>query len=243
CYNDRPPGCVKKRGNACIARPITDDGGLFPARHGTETNWPMSPSTGDLLKELLAQRILVLDGSMGALIYSRQPTEEDYRGRRFRTHSHNLKNCTEVMVLTQPELIEGIHRAYLEAGADIIETDTFNGTRLALSEFGLEEHVFELNKSAAEIARRAADAMTRQTPHQPRFVAGSIGPTNKSLSLGVNVEDRGYRDITFDQMVDIYTEQVAGLIAGGVDILAPETSFDTLVMKACLFAIDKYFTE
>lgn len=203
----------------------------------------MSTNTRARLDELLSQRILILDGSMGALIYSRQPTEEDYRGSRFRSHSHNLKNCTEVLVLSQPQLIEGIHRAYLEAGADIIETDTFNGTRLALSEFGLEEHVFELNKRAAEIARSAADAMTRQTPHKPRFVAGSIGPTNKSLSLGVNVEDPGYRDITFDQMVEVYAEQVAGLVAGGVDILAPETSFDTLVMKACLFAIDKYFTE
>ncbi len=203
----------------------------------------MSTSTRDRLEEILAERILVLDGAMGALIYAHQPTEEDYRGNRFRSHSHNLKNCTEAMVLTQPALIEEIHRAYLEAGADIIETDTFNGTRLALAEFGLEEHVLELNKSAAEIARRAADSINRKTPHRPRFVAGSIGPTNKTLSLGVNVEDPGYRAITFDQMVEVYTEQIAGLIAGGVDILAPETSFDSLVMKACLFAIDKYYVE
>jgi 5-methyltetrahydrofolate--homocysteine methyltransferase len=206
---------------------------LMPARLGTR----------EVLEELLDRRILILDGSMGALIYSRQPSEEDYRGARFRNHPVRLKNCTEVMALTQPRMIEEIHRAYLEAGADIVETLTFNGNRTSLTEFALQEHVVELNRTAAEIARRAADDFSRRDPDRPRFVAGSIGPTNKTLSIGVHVEDPGRRDVTFDQLVETYYEQVAALVAGGVDILAPETSFDTLVLKACLFAIDKYFDD
>jgi 5-methyltetrahydrofolate--homocysteine methyltransferase len=200
-------------------------------------------STRDLLEELLSQRILILDGSMGALIYSRQPTEEDYRGSRFAHHPVPLKNCTEIMVLTQARMIEGIHRAYLDAGSDIIETCTFNATPIGLAEFGLQEHVFEINKMAAELACRAADDFTRRNPDRPRFVAGSIGPTNKTLSMGTHVEDPGRRDVTFDQMVASYSEQIHGLVTGGVDILLAETSFDTLVMKACLFAIAKYFDE
>lgn len=204
---------------------------------------PSHVSTRGLLEELLERRILLLDGAMGSMIFAREPKEEDYRGQRFHNHPVLLKNCTEVMVLTQPRLIEQIHNAYLEVGADIIETDTFNGNRLSLEEFSLEEHVFELNKSAAEIARRAADRWTRRTPDKPRFVAGSIGPTKKQLSMGIHVEDAGRRDTTFDRMVENYYEQVEALVAGGVDILLAETSFDTLVLKACLFAIDKFFTD
>jgi 5-methyltetrahydrofolate--homocysteine methyltransferase len=195
------------------------------------------------LEEILSRRIMLLDGAMGALIYSQQPSEEDYRGARFARHPFMLKNCTEVMVLTQPKMIEGFHRAYLEAGADIIETDTFNGSGISLQEFGLEEHVVELNQRAAELARSAADHFMRNNPGKPRFVAGSIGPTNKQLSMGIHVEDPGRRDVTFDQMVANYKKQIGALVAGGVDILAPETSFDTLVLKACLFAIDEYFEE
>jgi 5-methyltetrahydrofolate--homocysteine methyltransferase len=200
-------------------------------------------STRDLLEELLAQRILLLDGSMGALIYSRHPTEEDYRGNRFPHHPVQLKNCTEVMVLTQPRMIAEIHRSYLEAGADIIETCTFNATPIGLAEFALQECVFEINQTAAQLARRAADEFTRRNPDKPRFVAGSIGPTNKCLSMATHVEDPGRRDVTFMQMVAAYSEQIHGLVAGGADILLAETSFDTLVMKACLFAIAKYFDE
>jgi 5-methyltetrahydrofolate--homocysteine methyltransferase len=195
------------------------------------------------LEDILARRIMILDGSMGALLYSRELTEEQFRGARFARHPFDLKNCTEVLVVTQPALIEEIHRAYLEAGADIIETDSFNGTDLSLEEFGLQEYVFELNKTAAELARRVADEFTRKTPDKPRFVAGSIGPTKKQLSMGIHVEDPGRRDVTFDQMVASYKEQVRALVAGGVDILLPETSFDTLVLKACLFAIDEFFVE
>ena len=195
------------------------------------------------LDEILSRRIMILDGSMGALIYTYQFNEEDVRGSRFARHSHGIKNCTEALVLTQPRIIEDIHRAYLEAGADIIETDTFNGTAVSLEEFGLQEHVFEMNKTAALLARRVADEFTRKNPDKPRFVAGSIGPTKKQLSMGIHVDDPGRRDTTFDEMVASYDEQIRALVAGGVDILLPETSFDTLVMKACLFAIDRFFEE
>jgi 5-methyltetrahydrofolate--homocysteine methyltransferase len=195
------------------------------------------------LQEILSRRIGILDGSMGALIYTYQLSEEDVRGSRFARHSCDLKNCTEALVLTQPSLIEGIHRAYLDAGADIIETDTFNGTALSLEEFGLQEHVGELNCRAAELARKVADEFTRRDPGRPRFVAGSIGPTKKQLSMGIDVEDPGRRDVTFDQMVANYKTQIKALVEGGVDLLLPETSFDTLVLKACLFAIDECFEE
>ena len=204
---------------------------------------PAHVSTRDVLEELLTRRILVLDGAMGSMIYAHEPQEADYRGDRFCHHPQPLKNCTEVMVLTQPRMIEDIHRAYLEAGADIISTDTFNSNRLSMAEFELTEYVPELNRAAAQLARRAADAMTRRTPDKPRFVAGSIGPTKKTLSLGTHVEDPGHRSVTFDEMVASYYEQIDGLVAGGVDLLLPETSFDTLVMKACLFATSKYFEE
>jgi 5-methyltetrahydrofolate--homocysteine methyltransferase len=200
-------------------------------------------STRERLEELLSQRILILDGGMGSQIYEHHPTEEDYGGSRFRSHPKNLKNCTEVMTLTQPKLIEDIHKSYLDAGADIIETDSFNSNRISMSEFALQDHVVELNKAAAEIARRAADAATRRNPDKPRFVAGAIGPTNKTLSLGIHADDPSKRDVTFDEMVDVYTEQIHALVQGGVDILLPETTFDTLVLKACLFAIDRYFAD
>jgi 5-methyltetrahydrofolate--homocysteine methyltransferase len=202
----------------------------------------MVSSTRQRLDDLLARRILILDGAMGSQIYAHNPQEEDYRGSRFRAHPANLKNCTEVMVLTQPRLIEEIHRTYLEAGADIIETDSFNSNRISMSEFALQDHVIELNRSAAEIARRAADEATRRNPSKPRFVAGAIGPTNKTLTLGVDT-DESSRAVTFDEMVAVYTEQIDALVQGGVDILLAETAFDTLVLKACLFAIDKYFVE
>ncbi|MFO0880261.1 MAG: methionine synthase [Gemmataceae bacterium] len=204
---------------------------------------PSYVSTRQLLQELLDHRIVLLDGSMGALIYSRQLNEDDYRGQRFRQHPVSLKNCTEALILSQPKLIEELHREYLEAGADIIETNTFNGNRLSLEEFGLQEDVFEINRQGAELARRAAEDYTRRNPDRPRFVAGSIGPTKKQLSMGIHVDDPGKRDTTFDEMVDNYYEQIAALVAGGVDILLPETAFDTLVMKACLFAIEKFFQD
>jgi 5-methyltetrahydrofolate--homocysteine methyltransferase len=203
----------------------------------------MSFSTRELLEELLFERILLLDGSMGAYIFARKPTEEDYRGTRFRNHPKELKNCTDVLVLTQPRLVDQIHRAYLDAGSDIIETLTFNATSLGLAEFGLQEHVYEINKTAAEIARRAADDYTRRHPDPPRFVAGSIGPTNKTLYIEPGHEPPDARSLSFDDFVATYTAQLEGLIAGGVDLLAAETGNDILVLKACLFAIQKHAAE
>ncbi|MEX2287354.1 MAG: methionine synthase [Planctomycetaceae bacterium] len=201
------------------------------------------PATTELLEGLLAERILVLDGSMGALILSRKPEEADFRGKRFRNHSRNLKNCTDVLVLTQPALVETIHRQYVEAGADIICTDTFNATSVSLQDFALDEYVFEINRTAAELARRVADEANVLDTRRRRFVAGSIGPMNRSLSISRDVNNPGAREVTFDQVVESYYEQVRGLVEGGVDILLPETCFDTLNMKACLFAISRYIEE
>jgi 5-methyltetrahydrofolate--homocysteine methyltransferase len=203
---------------------------------------PTHTSTRGLLEEILERRIMLLDGAMGSMIYEHEPNEEDYRGARFRHHPKLLKNCTEVMVLTQPKMIEDIHRAYLDSGADIITTDTFNNNPISLAEFDLVEHVTELNRAAVALARRAADDYTRRTPDKPRFVAGSIGPTNKQLALGLD-DDPSHRKVTFDEMVTSYTVQIRALVEAGVDILLPETVFDTLVLKACLVAIDQYFEE
>jgi 5-methyltetrahydrofolate--homocysteine methyltransferase len=200
-------------------------------------------ATRDLLEELLAHRILLLDGSMGAYLFARKLTEEDYRGARFRNHSKLLKNCTEALVLTQPRLIDEIHRAYLDAGADVIETCTFNATPLALGEFGLVEQVGEVNRTAAELARHAAEEYTRRDPDRPRFVAGSIGPTNKTLYIEPGHEPLNSRSLSFDDFVAIYSAQIDPLIRGGVDLLAVETGNDILVLKACLVAIENMFAR
>jgi 5-methyltetrahydrofolate--homocysteine methyltransferase len=201
----------------------------------------MTPN--DALQELLSQRILLLDGSMGALIYSREPDEAYYRGERFRAHPKAIKNCTEALVLSQPRFIEDIHRAYLEAGADIIETCTFNGNRLSLEEFDLGDQVVEINQRAVGLARRAADDFTRRNPAKRRFVAGSIGPTNKTLYHEPGREDQGTRTFSFDDFVASYYEQIAALVAGGVDLIAIETGNDILVLKAALVAVDRYRSE
>jgi 5-methyltetrahydrofolate--homocysteine methyltransferase len=194
-------------------------------------------------QKLLASRIAVLDGAMGTMVHALALDEQGFRGERFRTHPKDLKNCIDVLVLTQGDAIRGIHAAYLEAGADIVETNTFGATSLALADFGLADHVRELNLTAARLAREAADAATAKTPDRPRFVAGSIGPTNKQLSIAGNVADPGHRDVTFDQMVATYREQVEALLEGDVDLLLAETAFDTLVLKSCLYAIEQVFQE
>src|SRR5262245_47063398 len=203
---------------------------------------PTHVSTRALLEELLAQRVLLLDGSMGALLYAKQLGEADYHGTQLRDHPKSLQNCTEALVLTQPRLIQEIHRAYLEAGADVVETCTFNATPIGLAEFGLQDRVFEINKTAAELARRATEEWTRTDPDKPRFVAGSIGPTNKTLYIEPSAPP-GTRTSSFEDFVTAYTAQIEGLVAGGVDLIATETGNDILVLKACLFALDKYFAE
>jgi len=200
-------------------------------------------STRELLDHLLSQRILFLDGAMGTMIQRHKLEEADFRGELFRNHSRPLKGCNDLLCLTRPEIIEEIHREYLEAGADIIETNTFNATSISMADYGLESIVYDLNKAAAELARRACDTITAANPDRPRFVAGSIGPTNRTASLSPDVNNPGYRGVTFDELVTAYTEQIRGLVDGGADILMPETTFDTLNLKACLFAIEQFFDE
>ncbi|ACF12792.1 methionine synthase [Chloroherpeton thalassium ATCC 35110] len=196
----------------------------------------------DIIK-LLQERILVLDGAMGTLIQRHKLTEEDFRGERFKDHSHSLKGNNDILVITQPEIIKDIHRQFLEAGSDIIETNTFSSTPISLADYEVQDLTYELNLTATKLAREVADEMTAKTPDKPRFVAGSIGPTNKTLSLSPDVNNPGYRAITFQNVVDAYTEQLKGLLDGGVDILLVETVFDTLNCKAALFAIHEFFNK
>ena len=189
------------------------------------------------LRTLLGQRILVLDGAMATQIQRHGLTEEDFRGTRFAGHTRPLKGDNDLLSLTRPDLIREIHRAYLEAGADVIETNTFNGTWISQSDYGLESVVRELNASAARLARGAADEFTARTPEKPRFVAGVLGPTNRTASLSPDVNDPGFRNVTFDELVTAYAEQADGLLDGGADLLLVETVFDTLNCKAALFAI------
>jgi len=200
---------------------------------------PISPTS--IFEQHLAERILILDGAMGTMIHRHEPTEATYRGDRFRLHPIDLKNASDVLVLTQPGMISGIHREYLEAGADIIETNTFGATRLMLDEFQLGDLTDEINIQGAKLCRDLCDEYTRANPRKPRFVAGSIGPTKFQLSF--NADQPGFRPVNFDQLAATYAEQVRGLLEGGVDLLLPETSFDTLNMKACLYAIDQVFRE
>lgn len=196
----------------------------------------------DIRREL-EKRILVIDGAMGTMIQRHKPTEETYRGERFKDWKIEVRNNSDILNLTQPEMIEGIHRQYLEAGADIIETNTFAATRIPQADFGLEEYAYEMNVEGARIARKAVDEFMAKDPSKPRFVAGSIGPLNKTLSLSPDVNNPGFRAVTFDEVVDAYYEQVKGLVEGGVDLLLIETIFDTLNAKAAIFAIKKYFRD
>ncbi len=199
--------------------------------------------TCEILERLLAERILVLDGAMGTMIQACQLDEQDFRGTQYADHPSDLKGCNDLLCVTQPQIIEDFHRAFLEAGADIIETNTFNSTSISMADYQLESEVYRINRAGAELARRAADDFTEQTPDKPRFVAGSLGPTNRTASISVNVENAAIKAITFDELVESYLEQLRGLIDGGVDLLMPETTFDTLNLKACLFAIKQYFRE
>ena len=209
----------------------------------SERGFSQRGSSHDLLREALASRIVILDGAMGTMVHALGLDEQGFRGERFADHGRDLKNCIDVLPLTQGEAIRGIHQAYFEAGADIVETCTFGATSVALADFGLQRHTREINLVAARLAREAADAVTARDPGRPRFVAGSIGPTNKQLSIAGNVADPGHRDVTFDQMVAAYREQIEALVEGGVDILLAETAFDTLVLKACLYAIEQVFLD
>jgi len=195
------------------------------------------------LRELCSRRILVIDGAMGTMIQSYRLDEAGYRGAEFRSHPRTLRGANDLLSLTQPRIIEEIHRKYLEAGADVIETNTFNGTSVSMADYGLEPHVYEINRRAAEIARRAADDFTRKNPEKPRFVAGSMGPTTKTSSISPDVTNPAFRAVSFDELERAFHEQARGLLDGGVDLLIPETFIDTLNIKAALSAIQRLFRE
>lgn len=196
-------------------------------------------STESTLRELFAQRILVLDGAMGTMVQQHRLTEEDFRGARFANHSHDLQGNNDLLVITQPEVISGIHEQYLRAGADIITTNTFNAQRISQADYGLSDLSYEINVEAARVAKAAAAKLS--TPERPRFVAGAVGPTNRTLSLSPDVNDPAFRAVTFDEVRDAYREQVKGLLDGGCDLLLLETIFDTLNAKAGIVAIEEEF--
>ena len=196
----------------------------------------------DIRKEL-EKRILIIDGAMGTMIQRYKLEEADYRGERFKDWHLDVKGNNDLLCLTQPQIIEEIHSQYLEAGADIIETNTFSSTTIAMADYEMQALAYELNVAAAQCARRAADAYNKKDPSKPRFVAGAIGPLNKTLSLSPDVNNPGYRALTFDEAMTAYYEQVKGLVEGGVDIILIETIFDTLNAKAAIYATRKFFQD
>jgi 5-methyltetrahydrofolate--homocysteine methyltransferase len=195
------------------------------------------------LKREAKERILILDGAMGTMIQRYKLDEAGYRGTRFKDFKHDLKGNNDLLVLTQPKIISEIHNAYLEAGADIVETNTFNAQAISQSDYGLEDIAYEMNVAAAKLAREAANAWTKKTPNKPRFVAGAIGPTNRTASISPDVNNPGFRNVSFDDLVAAYTTQTRGLIDGGVDIILIETVFDTLNAKAAGYAVEQVFDE
>ena len=190
------------------------------------------------IEKVLAEKILVLDGAMGTMLQAYKFEEEDFRGDRFKDHPSPLKGNNDLLSITQPEAIKAVHRKYFEVGADIVETNTFSSTSIGMADYAMEDLVYELNVQSARLAREVADEFTKANPHKPRFVAGSIGPTNRTASMSPDVNDPGFRAVTFDDLVEAYSEQVKGLVEGGSDVLLVETIFDTLNAKAALYAID-----
>ena len=195
------------------------------------------------LKHALKERILILDGGMGTMIQSYKLEEQDYRGKRFADWPSDVKGNNDLLVLTRPDVIGGIEKAYLDAGADILETNTFNATRISMADYGMEELAYELNVEGARLARKVADAKTLENPDKPRFVAGVLGPTSRTCSLSPDVNNPGYRNVTFDELVENYTEATKGLIEGGADLILIETIFDTLNAKAAIFAVQGVYEE
>ena len=195
------------------------------------------------IEDILKERILVLDGAMGTMIQRHTLTEEDFRGERFKDHKHPLKGNNDLLSITRPDIIKDIHNQYFKAGADIAETNTFSGTTIAQADYRLEDAVYDINYQSAKIAKEVADEFTKREPHKPRFVAGAMGPTNKTASLSPDVNNPGYRAINFDQLKEAFKQQAKALIDGGVDLLLLETIIDTLNVKAALFAIEELFDE
>lgn len=206
----------------------------------------MDSSSMNRTKLLLAQsqkKILILDGAMGTMIQRYTLTEEDFRTPELQSHTKPLKGNNDLLSLSKPDIIKAIHAAYLEVGADIIETNTFSGTTIAQADYGLEHLAYQINFESAKIAKEVALEFSNKTPNQPRFVAGAVGPTNRTASISPDVNDPGYRAVTFDDLAKAYKQQVEGLLDGGVDIILVETIFDTLNAKAALYAIQEVFEE
>ena len=214
----------------------------------------LHPQRVALLEKLLRERILILDGGMGTMLQRHELDETAFRGERFvdghdssHTHDHpgscDLKGNNDLLTLTNPDIIRAVHEAYLEAGADLIETNTFNSTRISQSDYHLEHLAYELNKEGARLARAACDAWEAKTPDKPRFVIGVLGPTSRTASLSPDVNDPGFRNVTFEELAANYTESANGLIDGGADVIMVETIFDTLNAKAALFALAELFRE
>jgi 5-methyltetrahydrofolate--homocysteine methyltransferase len=208
----------------------------------SNTNTSTLTSKSNIL-EAIKERILVLDGAMGTMLQRYNFSEEDFRGERFKDFPHSLKGNNDLLSITQPEAVKEVHRKYFQAGADIVETNTFSGTTIGMADYYLEDFVYELNYQSAKIAREVADEFTAKNPEKPRFVAGSIGPTNRTASMSPDVNDPGYRAVTFDDLRIAYKQQVEALIDGGSDVLLVETIFDTLNAKAALFAIEEVKEE
>lgn len=197
----------------------------------------------DTIKQALQKRILIIDGAMGTMIQRHQLEEEDYRGERFKDWHKDVKGNNDLLSITQPDIIIGIHKQYLDAGADIIETNTFSSTVIAQADYDMQEFAYELNVASAQCARKAADEFTAKDPSKPRFVAGAIGPLNKTLSLSPDVNNPGFRAVYFDEVAAAYYDQIKALDEGGVDVLLIETIFDTLNAKGAIYAAKKYFRD
>ncbi len=195
------------------------------------------------LREAMAKRILIIDGAMGTMVQRYKLEEADYRGERFKDWHIDVRGNNDLLVLTKPEVIKEIHKQYLDAGADILETDTFNAQAISLADYEMQSLAYEINVAAAKIAREAVEEYLAQHPGEEKFVAGAIGPMSKTLSLSPDVNNPGYRAATFDEVADAYYVQISGLVDGGVDVLLVETIFDTLNAKAAIYAINKYFRE
>ena len=192
-----------------------------------------------MIEELLKNKILTIDGAMGTMVQSFKLDEKDFRGKRFANHKSDLKGNNDILVLTQPEIVTKIHTAYLDAGADIIETNTFNANAISQSDYNMESEVYNLNYESAKIASKVAKSFK----DKPRFVAGAIGPTSRTASLSPDVNDPSFRNTSFDELVDVYSAQIQGLLDGGIDLFLVETVFDTLNCKAALFAINQILKD
>lgn len=195
------------------------------------------------MAQILSERVLVLDGAMGTMIQRYNLEEEDFRGEKFKNHHKSLKGNNDLLSITRPDIIKEIHRQYFEAGADMVETNTFSGTSIAQADYALEDEAYNINYESAKIAKEVADEISEKEPEKPRFVVGSIGPTNRTASISPDVNNPGFRAVTFDELKEAYSEQIRGLIDGGADILLIETVFDTLNAKAAIYAVEEVQQE